>query len=209
MLRNIRKQYAQSSLIEENVDENPFSQFERWLNDAVNSLQPEPTAMVLSTVDENLQPHSRIVLLKELERDGFVFFTNYEGHKGKQISYNNKVSLLFFWPQLERQVRITGCVDKCSEELSDEYFQSRPYESRIGAWASNQSEQVASKQILEERYQYYAEKYPNIVPRPIHWGGYIVKPETFEFWQGQPNRMHDRILYQTNDSKWNIYRLSP
>lgn len=209
MLHDIRKQYVFSTLDEQNVLPNPFDQFDVWLQEVIESDQPEPTAMVVSSVDEKLQPHSRVVLLKQLTVKGFVFYTNYEGQKAHQMAQNNKVSLLFFWPTLERQVRITGTVKKLSETLSTAYFLSRPLESRIAAWASPQSQVIRSKDFLEKQVQYYQEKFGDTVPKPPHWGGFIVKPLTFEFWQGRPNRLHDRLLYSRENKDWKITRLAP
>ena len=209
MLRDIRKQYIFSSMDEQNILQNPFDQFDLWLNEAINSKQLEPSAMVISTVDEYLRPHSRIVLLKELSVDGFVFYTNYEGHKAHQMEQNNQVSLLFFWPELERQVRIEGNVSKISEAISTAYFLSRPIESRIGAWASPQSQIIHSKDFLEQQFQYYKNKFGDSVPKPPHWGGYLVKPISFEFWQGRPNRLHDRLLFSIEGEGWKLNRLAP
>lgn len=209
MLHNIRKQYVFSSLNENNLLPDPIDQFDVWLTEAIECKEPEPTAMVVSTVDENLQPHSRVVLLKELTPEGFVFFTNYEGNKARQIAGNNKVSLLFFWPGLERQVRITGAVEKISEAVSTVYFLSRPLDSRIGAWASPQSQVIRSKDFLEQQVVYYQQKFGENVPKPSHWGGYSVKPTSIEFWQGRPGRLHDRLLYSVVSGEWKISRLAP
>jgi len=209
MLRDIRKQYIFSSLDEQNVLPNPFDQFNHWLQAAINSEQLEPTAMVLSTVDENLQPHSRVVLLKELTTKGFVFYTNYEGNKAQQMLQNNHVSLLFFWPTLERQVRVVGTVKKISELISTTYFQSRPIDSQLGAWASPQSKVIHSKDFLDQQFKYYQEKFGDTIPKPPHWGGYVVKPVSIEFWQGRPNRLHDRLLFTEINTKWELSRLAP
>jgi len=209
MLHDIRKQYELSSLNESNVLPNPFDQFQAWLQQAIDSEQLEPTAMVLSTVDENRQPHSRVVLLKELSPDGFVFYTNYEGHKAQQMAQNQQVSLLFFWPTLERQVRVLGNVQKVSVETSTSYFESRPLESQLGTWASPQSRVISSKETLEQQFLYYQAEYGMTVPKPPHWGGYIVKPQSFEFWQGRPNRLHDRLLFTNEAGEWVICRLAP
>ena len=209
MLHDIHKQYMFSSLDESTVFPNPFDQFEIWQKEAIECKELEPTAMVVSTVDEYLQPHSRTVLLKEISVNGFIFYTNYEGHKGRQIAVNNKVSLLFFWPLLERQVRIEGKVEKISDALSTAYFLSRPLESRIGAWASPQSQVIHSKDFLNQQFEYYKKKFGTKVPKPPHWGGYIVKPDSIEFWQGRPNRLHDRLLYSAISNEWEITRLAP
>ena len=209
MLRDIRKQYFFSSLDENNVLPNPFDQFEAWLQDAIESDQLEPTAMILSTVDEHLQPHSRVVLLKELTLESFIFYTNYEGHKAKQMALNNRVSLVFFWSALERQVRVEGVVEKISEVLSASYFKSRPVDSQLGAWASPQSQLIRSKDFLEKQFEYYQQKFGKEIPKPPHWGGYAVKPTAIEFWQGRPNRLHDRLLFTKEADEWKISRLAP
>ncbi len=209
MLRDIRKQYLFSTLDEKSVLKNPFEQFEKWLQEAIESEQLEPTAMVLSTVDDQLQPHSRVVLLKEFTHESFVFYTNYEGHKAQQIAQNNRVSLVFFWPALERQVRIEGKVEKISEVLSNSYFESRPLDSQLGAWTSPQSMVIHSADFLEKQFQYYQQKFGNEVPKPPHWGGYAVKPHAIEFWQGRANRLHDRLLFIKESGDWTISRLAP
>ena len=209
MYHDIRKQYMFSSIDENNLLPDPLEQFEIWLKDALESHQSEPTAMMVSTVDENFQPHSRIVLLKEITNEGFVFFTNYEGNKARQIETNNKVCLLFFWSALERQVRIEGRVKKISEALSTAYFMSRPLESRIAAWASPQSKVIRSGDFLEQQVEYYKQKFGENVPKPPFWGGFVVKPGFIEFWQGRPNRLHDRLLYSLESGEWKISRLAP
>ena len=209
MLRDIRKQYHYAALTEDKVLNNPFQQFQLWMTDAIASIEAEPTAMVLSTVDAHMQPHSRVVLLKDFSEKGFVFFTNYEGNKSRQIEEDMKVSLLFFWQSLERQVRITGTAEKISDRDSDDYFHSRPAESRVGAWASPQSRVISEYEVLTNRFEEYKNKFGNNIPRPPHWGGFVVKPTTFEFWQGRPNRMHDRILYTPDKAGWKIERLAP
>jgi pyridoxamine 5'-phosphate oxidase len=209
MLHDIRKQYLFSNLDENNVLPNPYDQFDIWLQEAIKSNVPEPTAMVLSTVDEHLQPQSRIVLLKEFNAKGFVFYTNFEGHKAKQLAQNNKVSLLFFWPTLERQVRVVGVANKISDLISTSYFQTRPVESQLSAWASPQSQVIRSKDFLEEQYKYYKRKFGENVPKPPHWGGYAVEPDTFEFWQGRADRLHDRLFYSVELGEWKISRLAP
>ena len=209
MLHEIRKQYIFSSLDENNVLPDPVEQFDLWLNEAIECKESEPTAMVVSTVDEYLQPHSRIVLLKEITPEGFVFYTNYEGQKARQIAVNNRVCLLFFWPRLERQVRIEGNVDKISDAISTAYFLTRPLASRIGAWASPQSQVIRSKDFLDEQFKYYQQKFGENVPKPPFWGGFIVRPVSIEFWQGRPNRLHDRLLYSLESGEWKISRLAP
>ncbi|MBP1676528.1 MAG: Pyridoxamine 5'-phosphate oxidase [Bacteroidetes bacterium] len=210
MLRDIRKQYDYSALNEDEAKKNPFDQFEIWLNTALNSEEQEPTAMILSTVNRLLQPHSRLVLLKDFNPDGFVFYTNYDGNKAKEMAGNNQVHLLFFWQSLERQVRISGDVEKVPDAVSDSYFQSRPLDSRIGAWVSEQSAEIPSAKYLDDRFTFFQKKFGDQVPRPPHWGGYLVRPVTFEFWQGRPNRLHDRLLYsKTKGGDWKITRLAP
>ena len=209
MLRDIRKQYLFSTLDENSVLKNPFEQFEKWLQEAIESEHLEPTAMILSTVDEQLQPHSRVVLLKEFTHECFVFYTNYEGHKAQQIAQNNRVSLVFFWPALERQVRIEGKVEKISEILSNSYFKTRPLDSQLGAWTSPQSTVIHSADFLEKQFQYYQQKFGNEVPKPPHWGGYAVKPHAIEFWQGRANRLHDRLLFTNESEHWILSRLAP
>lgn len=209
MLRDIRKQYQFSALTEDNASEDPFIQFDQWLSEAVNGDEAEPTAMVLSTVDVYMQPHSRVVLLKEFSKDGFVFFTNYNGNKSLQMFSNAKVSLLFFWQSHERQVRITGVVEKNDASASDNYFYSRPVDSRLGAWASPQSSPVESYSVLTQRFEEFKVKFQDQIPRPPHWGGFVVKPTSFEFWQGRPNRLHDRLFYSKLSDEWKIERLAP
>jgi pyridoxamine 5'-phosphate oxidase len=210
MLRDIRKQYERDSISEKELFGNPYSQFKLWLDAAINSSEAEPTAMVLSTVDENQQAHSRVVLLKDLSEKGLTFYTNYEGNKGLQISKNNKVSALFFWQSFERQVRITGICRKISAEESTDYFKSRPHDSQIAAWTSPQSKVIENYEFLEKRFTEFQNKFGNDIPKPNNWGGYIIEAVSFEFWQGRPNRLHDRIYYSKEKNKhWKIERLAP
>lgn len=210
MLRDIRKQYQTGELNETEVSKSPYEQFSVWLNDALRSSEPEPTAMILSTVDSEGQPHSRVVLLKDFRSDGLVFFSNYNSHKGGQLSHNNRVAVLFFWETLERQVRITGTVRKTDAATSDDYFNSRPLDSRIGAAASPQSAVILNKTYLEVAFNALKESAGEHITRPEHWGGYCITPDTFEFWQGRPNRLHDRLYYSRNNStEWTIERLAP
>ncbi len=210
MLRDIRKQYEYSALNETEAEQNPFNQFEVWLETALNSDEPEPTAMIISTVDGNLQPHARVVLLKDFNADGLVFYSNYEGAKALEIKGNNQVSVVFFWQTLERQIRITGKVEKLSESVSEHYFKSRPLDSQLGAWASPQSQQIPSAGFLDERFKAFQQQFGEDVPKPPHWGGYLIRPESFEFWQGRPNRLHDRLYYtKTEEGNWKIVRLAP
>lgn len=193
----------------DHVDANPFSFFERWYKQAFSANENEPNAMVLSTVDENHKPDSRILYLKELENEKFVFFTNYQSKKGQDLDSNPHAGLLFFWPTLQRQIRIDGIVEKTSEAVSDAYFASRPRESQLGAWASHQSEMLSGREELENRLEKLHTRFPNEVPRPPHWGGYALKPQRFEFWQGRPSRLHDRIAFERQDIHWQIFRLNP
>ena len=210
MLREIRKQYEIASLNEGDADLSAMAQFGKWLKEAIASTEAEPTAMVISTVDENLQPHSRVVLLKEFDEHELVFFTNYESNKGQQLARNNRVAVLFLWETLERQVRITGKAFKVSADVSVDYFNSRPLDSRIGAYASPQSRVIASKEFLEKRFEAVKLQYGENVPKPELWGGYCIQPDTIEFWQGRPNRLHDRLFYKkTNNGNWEIVRLAP
>lgn len=207
---HIRKEYRIGTLIREQLPENPFILFQEWLNKVIESGLEESTAMTLSTIGVDGFPQSRVVLLKSLNSDGFAFFTNYNSEKGKSIEFNNKVGLTFFWPQLQRQVRVKGIVSKVSKEISDEYFATRPVESQIGAWVSNQSEEIFSREELEELYRNFHEKLrESQIPRPKHWGGYKVNPISIEFWQGRENRLHDRFLYEKEKNGWNINRLAP
>lgn len=207
-LNAIREDYNQRSLTKTDCADNPLTQFQQWLDDAISANAREPTAMHLATA-ENGKPSGRMVLLKELNEKGLVFFSNYHSRKGRQISENPQVALTFFWAELERQVRIEGTIQPLSNEESDRYFHSRPYPSRIGAWASEQSQIIASKQILLARAAKFAVQYPLNVPRPPHWGGYLVTPHYFEFWQGRPSRLHDRICYQKMANHWQKQRLAP
>lgn len=208
-LHHIREEYTKRVLSQHDCHENPIAQFEQWLKEAIHAQVNEPTAMNLATVDENGRPSSRVVLLKEVNAQGFVFFTNYHSHKGRAIAQNPYVSLTFFWPELERQVRIEGKVEKISAQESDTYFASRPYTSRIGAWASEQSAVILGYKSLLAKAALIAATHPFEVPRPPHWGGYLVVPDRMEFWQGRPSRLHDRIRYRIEQNQWIRERLSP
>ena len=208
-LHAVRQEYSKQELSEQQCLDNPIEQFEQWLNEAIAAKVNEPTAMNVATVDADNRPSSRVVLLKEVNANGFVFFTNYHSHKGQALAVHPYAALTFFWPELERQVRIEGTVEKLPENESDAYFASRPYTSRIGAWASEQSTEIASKSVLLKRAAMFGVKHPLNVPRPPHWGGYLVRPERIEFWQGRPSRLHDRICYQKNKKEWRKARLAP
>ena len=210
-IADIRKDYQLQSLLESDIEKNPIDQFSTWWNQAVESQIEEVNAMTLATVDANHKPSARIVLLKEYDQNGFVFFTNYNSKKGLDMLINKNVALVFFWKELERQVRIEGTVEKVSEGVSDAYFNSRPEMSRIGAWASPQSTVIHSREILETNFQTYQTEFEKKeIIRPPHWGGYIVKPELIEFWQGRSSRLHDRMVYEKDgDNEWKINRLAP
>ena len=208
-INSLRKEYKRSVLNRQSVDKNPVKQFEIWLDEAVKSEIQEPTAMSVSTINENGFPQSRIVLLKFLDEYGFVFFTNYKSQKGTALEKSNATTLLFFWPELERQVRVEGFAEKTSKELSEKYFHSRPLESRIGAWASDQSREIPNRKYLEERFESFKNKFGYAPPLPEFWGGYRVAPVNIEFWQGRENRLHDRILYEKENENWSIKRLAP
>lgn len=205
----LRRDYRQSALLEQDVDDNPVRQFRVWFNQAVSAVVNEPNAMSLATVHDG-RPESRIVLLKDVHDDGFVFYTNYLSAKGRDIAANPHVGLNFVWLELERQVRITGVAGRVSERESDDYFYSRPLESQLGAIVSAQSEKVSSRQQLEQEMEAARKKYAGKKPeRPAHWGGYLVKPDMIEFWQGRPGRLHDRLRYDLVEGKWVISRLYP
>jgi len=205
----LRMDYRKSELLEKDVDPNPIHQFRIWFDNALNAEIPEPNAMCLSTVYGN-KPDSRIVLLKGIKEDGFVFFTNYHSSKGIQIEANPNVAINIVWLELERQVRINGVISKISPDDSDHYFYSRPIESQIGAIVSAQSERLSSRDDLENAMAAALEKYKTEKPvRPQHWGGYIVKPTEIEFWQGRTSRLHDRLQYQLVNNQWEIVRLYP
>lgn len=190
-----------------NID--PIQLFSSFYQDAQESDAADPHAMVLSTADSDGQPYSRIVYMRDLLEEGIIFYTNYNSNKGQQMKENEKVGLLFYWDVIERQVRMHGTVTKVPEEMSDEYFAARPRISKIGAWASEQSSEIPSRSTLEERVKFYEEKFPDDVPRPPHWGGFIVTINYYEFWQGRLGRLHDRICFEKQGDSWRVFRRSP
>jgi pyridoxamine 5'-phosphate oxidase len=210
-LAHIRKEYRLHTLNKEEVAENAMQQFESWWNDALKSDIEEVNAMTLATASADGLPAARMVLLKGFHEGGFQFFTNYESFKGRQLQENPRASLVFFWKELERQVRITGLVEKISEKESNDYFRTRPEGSRIAAWASPQSEVIESSGWLVQQTDLFEKKFSDSeIPRPPNWGGYLVRPVTIEFWQGRPNRLHDRLLYTLQENgNWIIERLAP
>lgn len=214
-IAGMRKNYSKKELLESEVNKNPIQQFQEWWEQALATEIEEPNAMTLATTSMDAVPSARIVLMKDFSQNGFVFFTNYNSFKGQQLSENPKACLLFFWKELERQVRITGLVMKLSAAENDEYFFSRPEASQIGAWTSPQSQVIENRNWLDDRFQKLEKdsdsyRKRGIIQRPSHWGGYVVKPVIIEFWQGRPNRLHDRIQYTLqDDGNWKIERLAP
>ena len=203
-----RKSYEKHSLEVEDLKATPHEMLEFWLSE-VEELH-DFNAMVVSSVDASGQPHSRVVLLRGVNEDGLKFYTNYSSNKGQELELNNKVALNFFWPTVERQVRVEGELHKLSDAESDAYFNSRPRESQIGAWVSPQSATIDSREVLNERFREFTNKFEgHPVPRPAHWGGYIIRPKYFEFWQGRPNRLHDRLTYSLIEGNWSIGRMAP
>jgi pyridoxamine 5'-phosphate oxidase len=212
-LADIRRTYSRQQLTESSIQPNPFDQFRIWMNEALQAQVLEPTAMVLSTVSASGCPSARVVLLKGLEEGHFTFFTNYLSRKGQELSKNHFAALTFFWPELERQVRVEGIVEKAPASLSDAYFISRPRGSQVGAWASPQSQEIPGRNFLEEETAGFMAQYgdDSPIPRPDHWGGFGLKPTYLEFWQGRPNRLHDRLVFkrQPDSPDWRLSRLAP
>lgn len=210
-IADMRREYTWGGLSETEVDADPIRQFETWFRQAASAQMPEPNAMTLATAALDGQPSARVVLLKAFDADGFTFFTNYESRKGRELLANPRAALLFFWPELQRQIRIEGTVERVAESESDAYFRSRPLGSRLSAWASRQSEKIASRDVLEQRMRELMQRFPDgESPRPPFWGGFRVRPFLLEFWQGRPDRLHDRLCYRRNESEgWRLERLSP
>ncbi len=211
LISDLRKTYNVDGLNESGVDLDPFVQFGRWLQQAVDANLVEPNAMTLATATKDGLPSARLILLKSFDAGGFVFYTNYDSQKGRELAENPNAALVFYWAELERQVRIAGAVSKVSREESEEYFKTRPAGSQLGAWASRQSQVISGREVLEERLKELAAEYRDReVPTPPFWGGYRLSPQAFEFWQGRPNRLHDRLRYaRLPEGRWVIERLSP
>lgn len=209
-IAKLRKEYQREELSEDSVSLHPIEQFHQWFTEALSSDLPEPTAMTLATASAEGMPSARTVLLKGVDDAGFVWYTNYASEKGQQLEQNPVAALLFFWPELERQIRVTGTVERLTREESEIYFHSRPRESQLGAWASQQSTVVVSRDSLDASYASVQEKFrEGDVPLPPTWGGYRLIPSAIEFWQGRPSRMHDRIRYRKDGDAWCIERLAP
>lgn len=209
-INNLRREYKLNKLSEETVQKNPFTQFEKWFNEVMKVGLIEPNAMILATADDKAKPSVRVVLLKEFSSNGFTFFTNYISKKGKNLTENSSAALLFFWAELERQVRVEGIIKKISRTESKKYFDTRPIDSRLAAWTSEQSKTIPGRDYLDAKFQIFKREFEGKqIPLPPDWGGFILVPEYFEFWQGRESRLHDRICYKKLKSKWKIFRLSP
>ena len=207
-IKNIRTDYVKNELNFDDLTVHPFDLFKSWMTDALEQIS-EPNAFVLSTVNAEGKPSSRVLLLRDLDDKGFNFFTNYNSQKSQDIESNPHVCMNFFWYQSERQVRVSGRIEKLSSEASEDYFNSRPYESKIGAWSSPQSSVIESREVLNKNVKDFSSQYTDDVPRPPHWGGYCIVPDKIEFWQGRSRRLHDRIVYSLEGEEWKIVRLAP
>jgi pyridoxamine 5'-phosphate oxidase len=209
-IADLRRDYALARLDESNVSADPIAQFERWFNEALEAKVMEPNAMALATATREASPSVRMVLLKGVDQRGFAFFTDYRSQKGVELSSNPRAALVFYWSELERQVRATGRVSTISADESEAYFRSRPLNSRLGAWTSHQSQVIPDRAVLEEKARQVAQRYPDDnVPLPPYWGGYRITPEIIEFWQGRQSRLHDRLRYRRDGESWRMERLSP
>lgn len=210
-IAGIRNEYKMGQLNERDVVADPLDQFRRWFNEAVDYGVMEPNAMVLATASASGHPAARVVLLKEIDQRGLCFYTNYESRKGTELSANPHAALLFFWPELQRQVRVEGTTERLSAAAADAYFQSRPKGSRLGALASPQSREIADRDVLDNQLALLEKTYAatDDIPRPVHWGGFRLLPRRFEFWQGRSNRLHDRLVYKNDENVWRIVRLAP
>lgn len=209
-LAELRREYSSQGLIEAEMRSNPIEEFRLWLDQAIAANLYDPTAATLATCTRDGKPSARVVLIKGIDGRGFTFFTNYGSRKGRELAVNPHAALVYFWAELERQVRVEGIVEKVTPEESDEYHHSRPRGSQLGAWTSFQSEVISGREVLEARLQELEAKFGSgEIPRPPNWGGYRLKPDAIEFWQGRPNRLHDRIRYRLVDGVWMIERLAP
>jgi len=209
-IADLRKSYNLAGLRRADLEANPIRQFQKWLQQAIEAQLLEPTAMTLATTDKNGRPSSRMVLLKGLDERGFVFYTSYESRKARELQENSNAAIVFYWAELERQARVTGAASRIPRAESEAYFKTRPRGHQLGAWVSTQSEVIARRAVLEDRLKQFEQKYPNAVPLPPYWGGYVLAPVEIEFWQGRPNRLHDRFRYTKQaDGNWLIERLAP
>ena len=209
-IADLRKSYNLAGLRRADLEANPIRQFQKWLQQAIEAQLLEPTAMTLATTDKNGRPSSRMVLLKGLDERGFVFYTSYESRKARELEENPNAAIVFYWAELERQARVTGAASRIPRAESEAYFKTRPRGHQLGAWVSAQSEGIARRAVVEVRLKQFEQKYPNAVPLPPYWGGYLLAPVEIEFWQGRPNRLHDRFRYTKQaDGNWLIERLAP